>query len=424
MYEPYVRLAERLTQSELLSRRQKAVPRGPFNVAPIFADRAEGAKLWDVDGREYIDFCGGIGVQNVGHNHPKVVAAIREQAERFIHTCFHVVMYEPYVRLAERLNPKKTVLFNSGAEATENTVNIARAYTRRQAVLSFERGFHGRTLLAMTLTGKVKPYTEGFGPFAPEVYRLPYEPFFGPGERPDSEVEAACRSALEQVFTYQIEPQHIACVLIEPVLGEGGFLPAHPAAFRTLWEVTREHGILFASDEVQTGFGRTGALFAFEHFDVVPDMVVMAKSLAAGLPLSAITAPADILDAPQVGGIGGTYGGNPIACAAANAVLDIMKEASLPERAGVIGKTVMASFRQFATRFDFVKDARGLGAMCGLELDDTSRANRVLEHALERGLLLMTANGNVIRTLMPLVISDEELERGLDILEASLASAS
>jgi len=415
-------------QESLLSRREKAVPRGPFNVAPIFADRAEGAKLWDTEGREYLDFCGGIGVLNVGHNHPKVTAAVKEQASRFIHTCWHVVMYEPYVRLAERLNelvpipgPNKTVFFTSGAEATENTVKIARAHTGRQAVLSFERGFHGRTLLAMTLTGKVKPYTEGFGPFAPEVYRLPYEAFFGRPERPDTEVDAACRSALEHAFSYQIEPQHVACILIEPVLGEGGFLPVHPAAFRALRDVTRQHGILLASDEVQTGFGRTGALFAFERYAVVPDMVVMAKSLAAGLPLSAVTAAADIMDAPQLGGLGGTYGGNPLACAAAHAVLDIMEEASLPERAAAIGTTVMSRFRDFNERFDFVTDARGLGAMCGLELDGASRANRVLTEALDRGLLLMTASGNVIRTLMPLVISDEELTKGLDILEEALS---
>ena len=414
-------------QDTLISRREQAVPRGPFNVAPIFAARAEGAKLWDVEGREYIDFCGGIGVQNVGHNHPKVVAAVQEQTSRFIHTCWHVVMYEPYVRLAERLNdlvpipgPKKTIFFNSGAEATENAVKVARSHTGRQAVLSFERGFHGRTLLAMTLTGKVRPYTEGFGPFAPEIYRLPYEPFFGARGLSDDAVEAGCRAALDHLFSYQIEPEHVACVLIEPVLGEGGFLPVHPVAFRTLREVTRHHGILLASDEVQTGFGRCGSLFAFERFDVVPDMVVMAKSLAAGLPLSAITASADILDAPQVGGLGGTYGGNPLSCAAANAVLDIMEEASLPERAVAIGKKVTTRFEAFAERFEFVRDVRGLGAMCGLELDSSERANRVLKAALERGLLAMTANGNVIRTLMPLVISDEDLERGLDILEESL----
>jgi 4-aminobutyrate aminotransferase/(S)-3-amino-2-methylpropionate transaminase len=417
-------------QAELLQRRANAVPRGPFHVAPIFAARASGARIWDVDGREYIDFCGGIGVQNVGHNHPKVVAAIKDQADRFIHTCFHVAMYEPYVRLAERLNelvnipaPKKTIFFNSGAEATENAVKISRAATGRQAVLTFERGFHGRTLLALTMTGKVKPYTEGFGPFAPEVYRLPYEPVFAGPDRSDAEAEKDVRSALDHVFAYQIEPKQVACIIMEPVLGEGGFLPAHPAAMRTLREAAREHGILFAADEVQTGFGRSGALFAFERYEIVPDMVLMAKSLAAGLPLSGITASAEILDRPQVGGLGGTYGGNPLACAAANAVLDILEEEKLPERALRIGERTLARFRELEKRFDFVVDARGLGAMCGLELDTAARATRVLKEALDRGLLIMTANGNVIRTLMPLVIEDADLDRGLDIIEESLKAS-
>jgi 4-aminobutyrate aminotransferase/(S)-3-amino-2-methylpropionate transaminase len=416
-------------QAELLSRRASAVPRGTFHVAPIFVDRAKGARLWDVEGKEYIDFAGGIGVQNVGHCHPRVVAAVKAQAERFIHTCWHVSMYEPYLRLAERLNelvpipgPKKTIFFNSGAEAAENAVKIARAATGRQAVLSFERGFHGRTLLALTLTGKVRPYSEGFGPFAPEVYRLPYEPFFGHAERSDSEADREARTALDHVFSYQIEPKQVACIIMEPVLGEGGFLPAHPASMRAVREVSRQHGILFAADEVQTGFGRCGALFAFERYGIAPDMVLMAKSLAAGLPLSAITGTASILDAPQIGGLGGTYSGNPLACAAANAVLDIMAEEKLPERALALGETILARFLDFEGRFDFVVEARGLGAMCGLELDSAERANRVLGEALGRGLLIMTSSGNVIRTLMPLVISDDELARGLDILEESIAA--
>jgi 4-aminobutyrate aminotransferase/(S)-3-amino-2-methylpropionate transaminase len=359
-----------------------------------------------------------------------VVAAIKDQADRFIHTCFHVAMYEPYVRLAERLNelvkipaPKKTIFFNSGAEATENAVKISRAATGRQAVLTFERGFHGRTLLALTMTGKVKPYSEGFGPFAPEVYRLPYEPVFAGPDRSDAEAAKDVRSALDHVFAYQIEPKQVACIIMEPVLGEGGFLPAHPAAIRTLREAAREHGILFAADEVQTGFGRSGALFAFERYEIVPDMVLMAKSLAAGLPLSGITASAEILDRPQVGGLGGTYGGNPLACAAANAVLDILTEEKLPERALRIGERTLARFGELEKRFDFVVDARGLGAMCGLELDTAPRATRVLKEALDRGLLIMTANGNVVRTLMPLVIEDADLDRGLDILEESLKAS-
>ena len=272
--------------------------------------------------------------------------------------------------------------------------------------------------------GKVKPYREGFGPFAPEVYRLPYEPFFGRRERGDAEAAQEARVALDHLFAYQIEPKATACIIMGPVLGEGGFLPAHPAAIRVIRDVAREHGILFAADEVQTGFGRCGAFFAFERLGVVPDMVLMAKSLAAGLPLSAITARAEILDAPQIGGIGGTYGGNPLACAAANAVLDILEEEKLPARALAIGETILKHLQKLVSRFDYVVDARGLGAMCGLELDTAARANRVLKEALDRGLLLMTANGNVIRTLMPLVIGDKDLARGLDILEESVAAVS
>ncbi|MFQ5789030.1 MAG: 4-aminobutyrate--2-oxoglutarate transaminase [Acidobacteriota bacterium] len=428
--------SKRVAQSDLLSRRDRAVPRGPFNVAPLFIARAEGCRIWDVEGREYLDFCGGIGVLNVGHNHPRVVAAIKLQADRYIHTSWHVAMYEPYIRLAERLNelvpvpgPAKTAFFNSGAEAGENAVKIARAYTGRPAVVSFERGFHGRTLLAMTLTGKVIPYTAGFGPFAPEVYRLPYQTFFGRRQRSDAEVERECQLAFERLFSYHVEPGKISCLLMEPVLGEGGFLPAHPAAMRMVREICTEHGILLVSDEVQTGFGRCGSLFACQRYSVTPDMVVMAKSLAAGLPLSAVTAPAEIMDAPPVGGIGGTFGGNPLACAAALEVLDIIREENLPGRAEAIGRRVLDKFRKLASRHDFIGDARGLGAMCGLEIidpgtgrADPARAEAILTQARKRGLLVMTASGNVIRTLMPLVITDEELDRALTILGKALAA--
>jgi 4-aminobutyrate aminotransferase/(S)-3-amino-2-methylpropionate transaminase len=423
-----------MTNALLLARRQAAIPRGPFHVAPIFAERAEGCRVWDVEGRELIDFCSGIGVVNVGHNHPRVVEAVKAQAEKLIHTCWHVLMYEPYVELAERLNelvpiagPNQTVLFNSGAEAAENVVKIARAATGRHAVVSFERGFHGRTLLAMTLTGKVHPYTAGFGPFAPEVYRLPYEPFFGRRRRSDDEVEKECREALDHLFAYHIEPESIALVLAEPVLGEGGFLPAHPRAFSALASTCKEHGILFAVDEVQSGFGRCGALFAIERFDIEPDLIMMAKSLSGGLPLSAVTGRAELMGAPHAGGIGGTFGGNPLACAAALAVLDVMRDEKLPQRAQRIGARVMRSFEQLVSRYDFVGDARGLGAMCGLEIvdpktggADASRASRVVAKALDQGLLLMTASGNVIRTLMPLTIDDADLERALAILEAAV----
>jgi 4-aminobutyrate aminotransferase/(S)-3-amino-2-methylpropionate transaminase len=426
------------TNQELFKRRARSVPRGPFNVAQIFVERAEGAKLWDVEGKEYIDFCGGIGVVNVGHNHPRVLEAIREQADKFIHPCWHVTMYEPYVRLCERLNelastggPNKTALFNSGAEAVENAVKVARSFTKRQAVVAFERGFHGRTLLGMTLTGKVKPYAEGFGPFAPEVYRLPYEPFFdSPEGASKHDVVSGALAALDHLFHYQIDAGSIACVVVEPVLGEGGFFPAHPDALRALREACTKKGILLVADEVQTGFGRCGRMLACEHYGIQPDIICTAKSLAAGMPLSAVTGKAEIMDAPQIGGLGGTYGGNPLACAAANTVLDIMAEQDLPARARDIGERVMQSFRKLQVEHEHVDKARGLGAMCAFEIvdgntgvPDPERTKKVLGAALDAGLLAMSASGNVIRTLMPLVISDEDLERGLKILEQSVADA-
>ena len=426
------------TLQELLTRRAAAVPRGPFNVAPLFAERAEGCRIRGVDGRDYLDFCGGIGVLNVGHNHPRVVAAIKAQADRLIHSCWHVVMYEPYVALAERLNAlvpmpgaNKTLFLNSGAEANENAVKIARAATGRDAVVVFERGFHGRTILTLTMTGKVDPYRRGFGPFAPAVFRLPYEPFFAPAGESDAEVAREARAALAHLFAYQTEPERVACLVIEPVLGEGGFLPVHPAALRVLREECTRHGILLVADEVQTGFGRCGAWFACERYGVVPDLIAMAKSLAGGMPLSAVTGPAEIMDAAQVGGLGGTYGGNPVALAAALAVLEVIEEEGLIERAEVIGARVAERFEALARKHAFLAEPRGLGAMRGMDVvspesgtPDVLRANALVAAARERGLLLMTASGNVVRTLMPLVISDAELEEGLaTIAEAATAVA-
>ncbi len=426
-----------MTNAELLRRREQAIPRGMFFVAPIFAERAENARIWDVEGKEYIDFCGGIGVVNVGHNHPRVVEAVKAQAEKFLHTGFNVVMYEEYVRLAERLNdlvpikgPCKTVFFNSGAEAGENAVKICRFHTKRQGVVAFERGFHGRTLLGMTLTGKCKPYSAGFGPFAPEVYRLPYEPFFAlPRHKSDAEVEAECNAALDHLFGYHCEPENIACVMVEPVLGEGGFLPLHSVAMRLLRERCAEHGILFVSDEVQAGFGRCGSLFACQRYGIEPDMIAMAKSLAGGLVLSGVTARREIMDAPGVGGIGGTYGGNPVACAAANAVLDIMHDEKLPARALKIGEKTMAVLQDLEKTHKFLANARGLGAMCAIEVvdpksgkPDMDRVAKLVAVARENGLLLMTASGNVIRTLMPLTIPDADLEKAFGILRRAAAS--
>jgi 4-aminobutyrate aminotransferase / (S)-3-amino-2-methylpropionate transaminase / 5-aminovalerate transaminase len=422
-----------MSNAELLKRREKAVPRGPFHVAPIFAERAEGAKLWDVDGKEYIDFCGGIGVVNVGHNHPRVVAAIKQQADRLIHSCWHVAMYEPYLELCERLNAlaptgsdNMTALFNSGAEAGENAIKIARRATRRQGVIAFERGFHGRTLLGMTLTGKVKPYSAGFGPFAPEVYRLPYRPFFDP--EPGSDIRAGAKAALDRLFAYHVEPENVACVIVEPVLGEGGFYPLHPEALDALYAAAREHGILFISDEVQTGFGRCGAMLACERYGIAPDMVATAKSLAGGMPLSAVTGRAEIMNAPEVGGIGGTFGGNPLACAAANAVFDVLRKENLLNRANEIGAATLETFRGLESEHAFVTKARGLGAMCAIEFvkdgaPDAERTKRIIDGARERGVLMMSASGNVLRTLMPLVISDKDLQTALTILQEVIAAS-
>lgn len=426
-----------LSNQELLERRHKAVPRGPFHVAPIFAERALGARIWDVEGNEYLDFCGGIGVLNAGHNHPRVVEAVKAQADKFLHTCFHVVMYEEYVRLAERINgllpiggEKKTAFFNSGAEAGENAIKIARAYTKRPAVLCFERGFHGRTLLGMTLTGKCKPYSAGFGPFAPEVYRLPYGPFFAhPAEMTDEGVAAACNEALDHLFAYHVEPESIACAIVEPVLGEGGFLPLHCVAAKLLHDRCKEHGIVFISDEVQSGFGRCGALFAIERYGLEPDLVAMAKSIAGGLVLSGVGGRAEIMDAPGPGGIGGTFGGNPLSCAAANAILDVMEEEKLPQRAEEIGQHVKAAFEDLFDNYAHVGRPTGLGAMCALPIvdpktdaPDAARASAICAEARHHGLLIMTASGNIIRTLMPLVITDDELERGLQSLKKAVAA--
>jgi 4-aminobutyrate aminotransferase/(S)-3-amino-2-methylpropionate transaminase len=427
----------RATNQELLRRREQAIPRGPFHVAPLFAARAEGARLWDVDGKEYLDFCGGIGVLNVGHNHPRVVAAVKEQAERLLHTCWHVAMYEPYLELAERLNglvpvdgPCKTTFFNSGAEAVENAVKIARYATGRHAVVAVERGYHGRTLLGMTLTAKTQPYGKGFGPFAPSVHHLAWRPFFRPDPAAtDDEVRAGAQAALDELFAYHVPAEEIACLVIEPVLGEGGFYPVHPVALRLLREQCSVHGIKLVLDEVQSGFGRCGALFACERLGVRPDLITMAKSLAGGLPLSAVSGKAELMDAPHVGGIGGTYGGNPVACAAALAVLDVMEEEKLPERALAIGERVMTVFAQLAADHAHVGGAHGLGAMCGLGIQDpatgrpdAARCGAILAAAREQGLLAMAASGNVVRTLMPLVIGDEDLERGLGILDRAVAA--
>ncbi len=417
----------------LLKRRGQAVPAGIAHATPIFAERAEGALLTDVDGNTFIDFAGGIGTLNVGHANPRIVAAASGQLSRLPHTCFSVALYEGYIALAERLNritpggfAKKTMFANSGAEALENAVKIARSATGREAVVVFDHAFHGRTLLTMSMTSKVRPYKFGFGPFAPEVYRLPYPYTY----RTPYEDAEAWEAAVEEFFHTQVAAEKVACIVLELVLGEGGFVVAPREAVLFLAQFCRERGILLVIDEVQTGFGRTGRLFACEHYGIEPDLLTMAKSLAGGFPLSAVTGRAEAMDAAPVGGLGGTYAGNPVSCAAALAALDFMESARLPERGAEIGRQVEQRFRGFFERFPFIGEARGLGAMRALELvkdragkaPDKERAGRAVQKACENGLIVLTAgtHGNVIRTLMPLVITDDQLHEGLEVLEHAL----
>src|ERR671916_3266931 len=419
----------------LMERRRGAISSGVGIATPIFVQEAKGALLTDVDSNTFIDFGGGIGVMNVGHADPRVVAAVREQVERFTHTCFYVTEYEPYIELAERLNAlvpgdfeKRSFFVNSGAEAVENSIKIARAYTGRSAVLAFENAFHGRTLLAMSLTSKANPYKKSFGPFAPEVFRVPAPyPYRGPSEE---EWFAAFERALVNV-----DVGSVAAAIVEPVSGEGGFIPWPDSCMRRLREFCDEHGIVLIADEIQTGFGRTGKMFGIEHSGVAPDLVTTAKSLGGGLPIGGVTGRAEIMDSVHVGGLGTTYGGNPLACAAALAVLETFEEEDLLSRANVIGERVMGAMREIQENHpDFVGDVRGRGAMVAMELvkdaegraPDKERTSGIVEAALQEGLLLLTAGqySNVIRTLMPLVITDEDLQEGLSILARAVDAGS
>ncbi|MFI5281989.1 MAG: 4-aminobutyrate--2-oxoglutarate transaminase [Candidatus Dormibacterales bacterium] len=413
--------------------RARYVPRGITSAHPLTVDRAKGAELWDVNGRRYLDFAGGIGVMNVGHSHPKVMEAVQAQLSRTTHTSFQVVMYEPYLRLAQRLcevapmdGPKKAIFFSTGAEAVENAVKVARAHTGRSAVISFRGSFHGRTLLTLSLTGSVSPYKQNFGPYAAEVYQAPY-----PYEYRGWSTERALAS-LENLFESEVSPQRVAAVIIEPVLGEGGFVAAPATFLQRLRELTERHGIMLIADEIQSGFGRTGKFFAIEHSGVQPDLVTVAKSLAAGFPLSGVVGRAEVMDAPDPGGLGGTYGGNPVACAAGLAVMDIMRDEKLPERAARIGSILEERMRSWEAEHELIGDVRVMGAMAGLELvrDRATRTPadkataKVIAVAREKGLIILRAgtHHNVIRTLMPLNIPDEQLHEGLDILGASLVA--
>ena len=418
----------------LTARKDLAVARAKSLWVPVWVDRAQGALLTDVDGNTFIDFAGGIGCLNVGHAHPRVIAAVQEAAGRFLHTDFTIVPYEGYLRLAERLLPRlpitgptRAAFFNSGAEAVENAIKIARVATGRPAVIAYEGAFHGRTLMAMSLTSKTRPYKHGMGPFAPEVYRVAFPDAFRLG--PDA-AELALAD-LRRALRTRIDPAEVAAVIIEPVQGEGGFVPASAAYMEGLRAICDEHGIVLIADEVQSGFGRTGRLFAMEHLGVEPDLVCVAKSIAAGMPLSGVLGRASIMDAPGDSAIGGTYVGNPVACAAALAVLDVIDDEDLLARGTALGERMRERLLALQARTPAVGDVRGLGPMIGVELvhDDLQPApelaTRVVEEALARGVILLKAGlgGNVIRTLVPLVVTDAQLEEALDAIETAVEVA-
>jgi 4-aminobutyrate aminotransferase/4-aminobutyrate aminotransferase/(S)-3-amino-2-methylpropionate transaminase len=416
-----------LKNAELKSRKDAATPRGVGVMCDFYAERAQNAELWDVEGRRFIDFAAGIAVCNTGHRHPKIVAAIRDQLDRFTHTAYQIVPYASYVELAEKLNerapgdhPKKTAFFTTGAEAVENAIKIARAATGRPGVIAFTGGFHGRTLMGMALTGKVAPYKAGFGPFPSDVFHAPFpNPLHGVST-------ADSLKAIEFLFKADIDPKRVAAIIFEPVQGEGGFYPAPAEFVRALRKLCNEHGILLIADEVQTGFARTGKLFAMHHYDVVPDLMTVAKSLAGGMPLSGVIGRADVMDAAAPGGLGGTYAGNPLAVAAALAVLDIIDEEKLCERATILGDRVKAKLIALQNEAPQIADVRGPGGMVAVEFckpgstePDAEFTKRLQTRALERGLLLLVCGvySNVVRFLFPLTIEDAVFDEALAILE-------
>ena len=427
---------------ELMQRRNAAVPRGVYHSTPVFAAKAEGALVEDVDGNTFIDLAGGIGCVNVGHRAGAVLAAIEKQTHHYLHTCFSVSPYEGYVRLAERLNqlapgrfPKKTLLVSTGAEAVENAVKIARAYTKRPAVICFQDAFHGRTLLSLSLTSKVHPYKAGFEPFPSDIYRIPYAYCYRCSfglQHPSCEI--ACAHHLEQVFKNVVAAESVAAVIIEPVLGEGGFMTPPPDYFPILADICRRHGIVLIADEVQTGICRTGTTFAIEQFGIEPDILISAKSLGAGLPIGAVTGRAEIMDAPCVGGLGGTFIGNPVSCAAALAVLDIIESEDLNGRAKKLEKHFLQRASEWKKRMPIIGAIHGMGAMRALELvrdpatreAATEQTTQIVRYCFENGVLTISAgtSGNIIRILTPLVITDEQFDEALSVLEAAIGQAS
>src|SRR6267154_2619389 len=420
----------------LMARREAAIPRGPSNATPVFAASAQGATIEDADGNRYLDFAGGIGCLNIGHRSPRVISAIREQLEKHLHLCFAVTPYESYVAVAEKLNalapgnfPKKTILVNSGAEAIENSIKIARAYTKRPAVICFEDAFHGRTLLTMSLTSKTHPYKAGFAPFASDIYRIPFAYPYRGEKGATAETFA---HHLEDAFQRSVAPESVAAVIAEPVLGEGGFIVPPRDYFMLLQNICRKHGILFIADEVQSGFARTGKWFASEHFGIEPDLITMAKSLGGGMPIAAVTGRAEIMDVPGAGSLGGTFCGHPLSCAAALAVIETIEKDNLLARSIAIGKRFDERARGWQKKWALVGEVRGLGGMCAIELvrDAGNRepadaeTKQIARFCYEHGLITITAGtfNNVIRILVPLVVTDAQFDEGLEVIEAALAS--
>ena len=423
----------------LSARRSQAVPRGLSHATPIYVAKAEDAWLEDVDGNRYIDFAGGIGCLNVGHRQQPVVGAVRAQLEKFLHTCVQVTPYENYIELAERMNavtpgafPKKTIFLNSGAEAVENAVKIARAHTKRPGIIAFEDAFHGRTMMTLALTSKTHPYKAGFAPFPGEVYRVPYAYCYRCSynlKYPSCDLY--CARHLEDTFKRVVANEDVAAVIAEPVLGEGGFVVPPPDYFKVLIDLCHKYGILFIADEVQSGFGRTGKLFASEHYGIEPDILVTAKSLGGGLPLAAVTGRAEIMDAPGPGGLGGTFAGNPLSCAAALAVLDLFEKENLLARANELGTRFQCRAREWQQRWPLIGDVRGLGGMQAIELVRSQQTKipaaeetkLITQYCYEHGLITITAGSysNVIRVLVPLVATNEQMDEGLNVLESALA---
>ncbi|HEY7354059.1 MAG TPA: 4-aminobutyrate--2-oxoglutarate transaminase [Terriglobales bacterium] len=426
----------------LAARRDVAVPRGLSHATPIYVARAQDAWIEDVDGNRFLDFAGGIGCLNSGHRNPHVISELESQLQKFLHICSQVTPYENYIRLAERLNkitpgkfPKKTLLVNTGAEAVENAVKIARAHTGRSGIIAFEDAFHGRTMMTLALTSKTHPYKAGFAPFPSDVYRIPYGYCYRCSySLKYPECDVYCARHLEDTFKRVVASEDVAAVIAEPVLGEGGFVNPPPEFFRIIMDICHKHGVLFIADEVQSGFGRTGKMFASDHYGIEPDLVVTAKSLGGGLPLAAVTGRAEIMDAPGPGGLGGTFAGNPLSCAAANAVLDEFEKGDLLRRAESISQHFEKRARQWKKRFEIIGDARGLGAMRAIELvksretrvPASDETKKITQYCYEHGLITITAGsyGNVVRILVPLVVTDEQLDEGLNVLEAALASVS